>query len=123
MKANIKRILSFSAAVLSVLTLAAPSGVRAAPHQTPPEPQVVSNAIVNEPIQFDVSPLLAELSTAGPAQQGVRVMHAPMRPKPQPLPLAQQSQGPGAASAVQPLIAPLISATIGLSFEGVGNLS
>jgi hypothetical protein len=121
MKEPSKRTLSFSAAVLSALTLAAPTGVRAAPHQTPIEPQVLSNAVVNEPIQFDVSPPLAELQTAGPAQQGVRVMHAPMRPKPQPLPLAQQSLGVGAVSAVQSLIAPLISATIGLSFEGVGN--
>jgi hypothetical protein len=122
MRENSKRILSFSAAVLSALTLTAPSGLGAAPKQTPTEPQVLSNAVANEPMQFDVSPPLAQLLTEAPAQQAVRVTHAPMRPKPQPL-LAPQSQGVGAASAVQPLIAPLISATIGLSFEGVGNTS
>ncbi|MGD1082822.1 MAG: hypothetical protein ABR881_31285 [Candidatus Sulfotelmatobacter sp.] len=87
------------------------------------KPQVLSNAVVNEPIQFDVSPPLAELVTKAPAQQGVRVMHAPMRPKLQQLTGAQKSQVAGAASALQPLISPLISATIGLSFEGVGNTS
>jgi hypothetical protein len=34
---------------------------------------------------------------------------------------AQQSQVGEAAGALQPLSVPLISATIGLSFEGVGN--
>ncbi len=58
-----------------------------------------------------------------PAQQGVGLMHKPLQPKLQQLTIAPQSQGESAASAVQPLIAPLISATIGLSFEGVGNTS
>ena len=118
-----KRILCFSVAVLSVLILAALSGLRAAPLQTPTEPQVLSNAIVNEPIQFDVSPPLVELAMETPAQQGVRLKHAPRGPKLQQLTGAQQSQGALAAGALQPLIAPLISATIGLSFEGVGNTS
>ena len=94
-----------------------------AAQQTPTKPQVLSNAVVNEPIQFDVSPPLAELVTAAPAQQGVRLMHAPLLPKLQQLTGAQQSQGAGAAGSLQPLIAPLISATLGLSFEGVGNTS
>jgi hypothetical protein len=123
MKKNNKRILCFAVAVLSALILAAPSGLRAEPQQTPTEPQVLSNAVVNEPIQFDVSPPLGALLTAAPAQQGVGLMHAPMRPKLQQLTGAQQNPGAGAASVLQPLIAPLISATIGLSFEGVGNTS
>jgi hypothetical protein len=123
MKKNNKGILWFSAAALSALILAAPSGLRAAPQRTPTEPQVLSNAEVNEPLHFDVSPSLAKLPTEAPAQQGVRLMHAPKRPKLQQLTGAQQSQGAGAAAALQPLIAPLISAAIGLSFEGVGNTS
>lgn len=71
-------ILRFSLSVLSALTLAAPSGLRAAPHQTPAEPQVLSNAVVNGPIQFDVSATLGALVSDAPAQQGVRLMHKPM---------------------------------------------
>jgi hypothetical protein len=126
MTKNNKRILCFSVAVLSVLTLAAVSGLRAAPEQTPTEPQVLSNAVVNEPIQFDVTPPLAELVTGAlgqqEAQQDVRLKHAPMAPKLHPLTGAQPSQGT-LAGALQPSIAPLVSATIGLSFEGVGNTS
>lgn len=122
MKKNNKRVLCFSVAVLAALILAAPSGLRAA-QQTPTEPQVLTNAVANEPIQFDVSPPLAELLTEAPPQQGVRLMHAPMKPKLQQLMGAQQSQVAEAASALQPLIASPISATIGLSFEGVGNTS
>jgi hypothetical protein len=116
MKEKSKRILSFSAAVLSALTLAAPSGVRAAP-------QVLSNAVANQPIHFDVSPALGVLASEALVQQGVAVglMHKPLQPKQ--LTGAQQSQIPEAASALQPSIAPLISATIGQSFEGVGNTS
>jgi hypothetical protein len=117
-----KRILSFSAAVLSALTLAAPSGLGAAPHQTPAEPQVVSNAVANEPMKFDVSPQLGELVSGARVQQAVSValMHKPLQPKK--FTSTEQSQGAVAASAAQPLITSLTTgATIGLSFEGVGN--
>ena len=48
--------------------------------------------------------------------------HAPMKPKLQQSTGAQLSQGAKVAGALQPLIAPLISATTGLSFEGVGQV-
>ncbi len=118
-----KSILCFSAAVLSALILAAPSGLWAAPQQKPTEPQVLSNALVNEPIQFDVSPSLATLAAKAPAQQGARLTHAPLRPKLMQSAGARQSQSADAAAALQLLIAPAVSATIGLSFEGVGNTS
>ena len=51
------------------------------------------------------------------------MMHAPKQPKLQQLAGAQQSHNQGAASALQPSISSLITATIGLSFEGVGNTS
>jgi hypothetical protein len=108
-----------AAAVLSALILAALLGLPAAAQQTP---QMLSNAVANAPIQFDVSRPLAQLLREAPAQQlGDRVTHAPMQPKLQQLKGAQLSQGGVAASALQPLIAPrsAISATIGLSFEGV----
>jgi hypothetical protein len=105
-------------AVLSALILAALFGVPAAAQQTP---QVLSNAVANAPIQFDVSRPLAQLLREAPAQQqGDRVTHAPMQPKLQQLKGAQLSQGAKAAGALQPLIGGSITATVGLSFEGVG---
>jgi hypothetical protein len=110
--------------VLSMLILAVLCGLPAAAQQTPTGPQVLSNAVVNQPIQFDVSPPLTELSREAPAQQGgAHVTHPPMQPKLQQFTGTQLSQGAKAAGALQPLISPLISATIGLSFEGVGNTS
>lgn len=124
MKKNNKRILCFSVAVVSALILAAPSGLRAAPQQTPAEPEVLSNAVVNEPIQFDVSPQLSEMLAQAAPQGGFRVTHAPRMPKLDRLKAAaQQSQGGGAAGALQPSIGSPIRATIGLGFEGVGNTS
>jgi hypothetical protein len=123
MKKNNKRVLCFSLAVLSALILAALCGLPAAAQQTPTQPKVLSNAVVNESIHSDVSRPLAEVLREAPAQQGLRTMHAPMKPKLQQLTGAQQSQGARAAVAVQPLIFPLVSATVGLSFEGVGNTS
>jgi hypothetical protein len=87
------------------------------------KPQVLSNAVVNEPIQFDVSPPLAELVTKAPAQQGVRVMHAPMRPKLDKLKAAAQQGTPWVSGALPTSPVLPISATIGLSFEGAGNTS
>ncbi|MGA7063148.1 MAG: hypothetical protein WBY69_18210 [Candidatus Acidiferrales bacterium] len=123
MKKNNKRILCFSAAVLSALILAALCGLSVAAQRTPTEPQVLSNAVVNQPIHFDVSQPLGEMLAQAPVQGGVHTTHAPMKPKMQQLTVTQKSHVAGAASVVQPLTASLISATIGLSFEGVGNTS
>ena len=114
MKGNGKRVFCFSAAILSMLTLAAPSCVWAAP-------QVLSNAVANEPVRFDVSPTLGALVSQAPAQQGAGLMHKPKQPKPQRFTSAQQGQGTAVASAAQALLSPAAKATIGLSFEGVGN--
>ena len=121
MKRNSKRILCFSVAVLSALILAVLCGLPAAAQQTASEPRVFGNAVVNQPTHFDVSPPLAELVREAPALQSVRVMHAPMQPKLKQFTAAKQSQVAGAAGALEPLIPPAISASIGLSFEGVGN--
>jgi hypothetical protein len=122
-KKNDRRVLSFSVAVLWTLILAALCGLPAAAQQTTAQPKVLSNAVVNQPVHFDVSRPLAELLKEAPAQQSVRLMHAPMQPKMKQFAAAQQSQVAAAAGALEPLISPAISATIGLSFEGVGNTS
>jgi hypothetical protein len=112
-----------AATVLSALILAALWGLPAAAQQKPTQPEVLSNAVANEPIQFGVSRPLAEMVREAPAQQGVRhVMHEPLKPKLQPSMSAQLRQGAKVASAPQPLIGPLISATTGLNFEGVGQI-
>jgi hypothetical protein len=123
MKKINKRVLCFSVTVVSTLILAVLCGLPAAAQQAPTQPQVLANAVVNQPMQFDVSPPMAELSRETPAAQGVHLMHAPMLPKLQKLTGAPQSQIEGATAAIQPLNNHHNGATIGLSFEGVGNTS
>jgi hypothetical protein len=84
---------------------------------------VLTNAVVNKPIQFDISPPLAAFLAESPAAQGVRLVRAPKRPKLQPSVGAQRNESAAAASALQTLNAPFVTATVGLSFEGVGNTS
>jgi hypothetical protein len=120
---NNKRVLCSSAGAIFTLILAALCALPAAAQKTPTRPQVLSNAVVNKPMQFDVSRPLAELATEAPAQPGIRLKHAPRQPKLQQLTSVQQNHGAGAAAALQSLSVPAISATIGLSFEGVGNTS
>jgi len=91
-----------------------------AAQQTSTAPQVLSNAVANKPIHFDVSQPLAEMATRAPALRSDRMTHAPVLPKLQQWKDAVQRQGTGATSTHQPLTGPPISATIGLSFEGVG---
>jgi hypothetical protein len=115
-----KRFAYFSMPVLSALSLAALCSHGATVQQTP---QVLGNAVVNESIQFDVSRPLVDLVMQAAAQQATVVMHPPMRPKlPQ---LAPAALGPLAEAAVslQALIGPSMRATIGRSFEGVGQTS
>ena len=118
---KIFRFLAMCTISLSVLCLAVICAVPAWAQQRQSQPQVLSGAVVNEPTHFDVSPSLAELVKEAPAPQGIRLMHAPMRPKMKQLAGPQKSQGAEAANAAQPLSGSVISATVGLSFEGVGN--
>ena len=119
MKKNNKRVLYFAVTVLFALLLSALCGLQAAAQQTPIKPQVLSNAVANKPIHFDVSPPLTKLVREAPSQQGVHVIHAPLLPKLPRLTATQPSNFGGTSGARRPLIGPLISATIGLSFDGV----
>ena len=121
---KILRFLAMCTVSFSVLCLAVICAVPAWAQQKPSQPKVLSNAVVNQPVSFDVSRPLAEVLREAPAPlQSTRLMHRPMQPKVQHLTGAQQSRVAEAAGAVEPLIASPISATIGLSFEGVGNTS
>jgi hypothetical protein len=121
MRKNSSGVLWISAAALSTLSLMALCGLPAAAQPAPTQPQVLSNAVMNEPIHFDISAPLAELVTTASVSQGTRAMHAPMKTKLPRLTSAQQIQGAVAAIDVQPLIGPPIGATTRLGFEGVGN--
>ena len=120
MKKTNKTISWFSVAVLCALILATLCGLPATAQQRPAEPQVLKNGIANQAIHFDVSRPLSELAREARAPQGDRLTHAPLMPKLHQFTRAQLRQGGLAAGALQPSINPLISATIGQSFEGVG---
>jgi hypothetical protein len=121
MEKNRKRILYFFGAAMSVLLLMAPNYLLAASPQTAAQPQVLSNAVANDPVRFDVSPPLAALLATAPAQRAVYQTHPPLKPKQQ-LTGAQINSGVRAAGAFQPSIGSLVSATTGLGFEGVGQV-
>jgi len=81
---------------------------------TPSGPQVIGNPVLNEPVHFDVSPPLSEMVKQAAPPTGLQVtVHRPLRPK--------QTQMQPAVQQGAPALGPLISATIGLTFEGVGN--
>lgn len=120
MKRESRGVLLFTGAAMSALILVAASGAQATPSDASTQIQVLSNAVANEPVHFDVSPSLQALPAAAANQHAVRLMHAPMKPKQHRA--AQLSQGANPAQVFQPSIGPLISATTELGFEGVGQV-
>ncbi len=103
------------AAALAVLFVAATCALPAAA-QGHGQVQVLSNAVVNLPLHSDVSPPLRDMATKQFSPPlSTRVI--PVRPTKKPF----RSLRPSVAGPTTPTSA--ISATIGLSFEGVGNTS
>src|SRR5262250_1428504 len=105
--------------VLSLLSLAFLVAGREHGQQ---EPDKISNAVVNEPIQFDVSPPLRDLSPEVSSTGGGRLILPPLEPKPNKRKQAAPQQGapvPGGLTPTSP--SSLIRATIGLNFDGVGQ--
>ncbi len=125
MKQSKRSISTFFEPTLSVLCLAVLCAVPAWAQQRPSQPEVLSNAVANEPVHFDVSPPLREMvaNAKAPAQGGTHEMEAPLRPKLDQMKAAAQQGIPRVNGALATSPGPLISATIGLSFEGVGNTS
>lgn len=121
MQKNRERNLYSFGAAMSALLLIAQSCVLAASPQTAAQPQVLSNAVANDPVRFDVSPPLTALLATAPAQQAIYQTHSPIMPKQQ-LSVSQLSQGVKAASGFQPSIGSLVSATTRREFEGVGQV-
>jgi hypothetical protein len=90
------------------------------PQGPPSGPQVISNAVASGPIAFDVSPPLSEMINApAAAPQGSPALIPVLRPKLQQL--MQASPAPAAGGPFQGFAGPFIGATVGLSFDGVGN--
>ncbi len=84
-------------------------------------PEVLQNATVNLPVQFDISPPLSEM--AAHAVQPANY-HAPiiLRPKEELLHrLAAQGGSSAPDGALQTTVGPLVSTTGGLNLLGVGN--
>src|SRR5260370_39046066 len=66
----------------TLLTLASVSAFSVSAQQPSAKPQVLSNAVVNEPVQFDNSPPLRDLMRqAAPQPSGAYLVHSPLRPK------------------------------------------
>jgi hypothetical protein len=117
MTKTVKKASAFSVPALSLLCLTVMCALQASAQQGPTGgPQVLSNAVVNEPIQFDVSPPLSQMLTQVPPQQGVQKIIPVLLPKLDKLKGFAQQRGSAPFSSP----GPLISATIGLSFQGVG---
>jgi hypothetical protein len=115
-----ERVLALSVPVLAVLCLAVVCALPALAQRVAGQPQVLTNAQVNQPIHFDISIPLREIVAQAQAQEGVHVVQAPLRPKLDQL-MAAAQHGTPALSGALPTTGPLISATIGLTFEGAGN--
>jgi hypothetical protein len=116
-------IRALAAPALAMLTVAVLGALPVSAQQTSTRPQVLSNAVVNEPIQFDTSPPLRDLLTQFPPQQGILVMHPVLRPKLDKLKQAAGQGVPAVRNALPEPPGPLISTstTIGLNFDGIGQ--
>jgi hypothetical protein len=88
--------------------------------ETSAQPRVLTDTVVDEPLEFDVSPPLGDLPVVL-SEGGALVIHPLLRPKLQPLegPVRQGTPPAGGELASSP--GPLISATISLNFDGVGQ--
>jgi hypothetical protein len=84
--------------------------------------QVLTNAVVNYALEADVSPPLSSIAaTPFSGTASVGAMHPPMPTKPRaPVPAADVAS---ALTGTSTIPGPLINATVGLDFEGVGNTS
>ena len=113
MKSNAKKVCFTALATLTVAALCI------APASAQQAPKVISNAVANQPVHFDVSRPLSELAMETPSAQGIHQTHAPLRTKPLLFNGALHSQAaPAAISAPTPNI----RATVGLGFEGVNQI-
>jgi len=110
MEKTSRPILWFSAMLVSLLSLM----IAYATQATAQQPKVISNAVSNAPLRFDVSPPLGSLVTPPPTSKSSHVPHAPMKPK-----LHGQGHGSTSQNAAVPPLGAQVTATQGLGFAGV----
>ena len=114
MEKTSRPILWFTAMLVSVLSLM----IAYAPRATAQQPKVLSNAVSNAPLRFDVSPPLGSLVTPPPTSKSSHVPHAPIKPKVHGQGQADTSQN----AAVPALLSAQVTATQGLGFAGVDQI-
>src|SRR5712691_5679637 len=103
MQENKKGILPLFVSVLSVLGLAFLSALPGLAQQTAVGVQVLTNAVVNDPVAFDVSPTLLEM-VQEPVPSAVTVTRPVLRPKLQQLMAAPQGVSHGLPISPGPTI-------------------
>jgi len=111
----------FPSTVVSALSVAALCTLPVAAEQTAAQPHVLRNAVVTEAVHFDVSEPLSEMAqTPAQASAGMGVSAHPMlQPKLHKL----DSAAPGPSAVVHyGAPGPLVSAAVGMGFEGVGQV-
>lgn len=116
-----KRISDFAEATSCLLGLALACAIVAGAQERPARPQVLSNAVTNQPIAFDTSVPLRDLPVKAVPSAGNQPIDPPLLPK---LGRMQAAAPQGASvgiAASQSLSGPLIDVTVGLSFDGVGE--
>jgi len=117
-----KRAAVFSLTMLSVLILAAIYSIPASAQATPGAPQVISNAVANDPIAFDVSPPLREMAATAASQvSGFQLMPPVRRPKLQQLKAAAQG-GAAFGSAPGMLTGPAINVSVPVNVDGINGI-
>jgi hypothetical protein len=115
MKASLKCISAALPVLFGFALLTA--GVHA--QATPTQATVLTNAIVNNPIQFDVSPPLRVMQPAALPADAVYQLRPFLRPKQN---LSGGSQPAVSGASPSSLGDPPVRATIGKNFDGVSNL-
>jgi hypothetical protein len=122
MRRNNVNAFSYSLPLIFSVILAAMCGFPAAGQQASTKSKVLNNAVVNPPLKFDVSPPLGEMLTLVAVPGSSHATHAPLHPKQrQPNGLQANQTAVAPAAGLAPSASPLIGATVGLSFEGVGD--
>lgn len=116
---SIKGTLWFPAVVVSALGVAALYTLPVTAEQAAAQPQVLRGAVMNEAVQFDVSEPLSEMAQASPPAGMRVVVHPMLQPKLNKLKSAAPGPFAGTHYAAP---GPLTSASLGLGFEGVGQV-
>jgi hypothetical protein len=90
--------------------------------QTPAQPEVLTSAVVNDPVQFDSSPPLRDIPVQIPPRvSGPYLVNPPLRPKLQQLQGATQQPGLPVGTTPPRFGSATVAASIGLNFDGIGQ--